>query len=346
MQIDRSNYGSTPDGQEVELFSISNSSGWMVQLTNFGAILTSVVVPDRDGTLGNITLGFDSLASYLQRHPFFGATVGRFCNRIAAGKFELDGKVYQLSVNKPPNHIHGGQIGFDKRVWRAETVAPDARTAGVRLSLTSPDGEEGYPGTVQATAEYLWDEAGQLTCTFRATSDQPTVINMTNHAYWNLAGAGNGDIRQHLLQLAASQYLEVDETLIPTGAIVGVADTPLDFRQFHAIGERLDQLPATKGYDHCFVVDGQPGSMRRCARAIDPQSGRSLEVLTTQPGVQLYTGNHLTGAFASHAGFCLETQHYPDSPNKPHFPSTRLVPGQVFEQVTVYRFGIAQSVSQ
>ena len=340
MQISNAPRYLSPDDPPVDHFTLISSAGAQVSLTNFGGILTAVEVPDRAGNLVNVTLGFAELSRYLAKHPFYGATVGRFCNRIAGGRFALDGQTYQLAVNKHPNHIHGGTVGFDKRVWSVENQGITDGIARVRLALTSPDGEEGYPGTVRVTAEFTWSEDHTLTLSFSATTDRPTIINLTNHAYWNLAGDRSGSIDDHRLQLDCHHYLEVDDTLIPTGRILDVADTPLDFLQPATIGSRLRQLPATRGYDHCLVIDGQPGALRRCARVEEPRSGRTLEVLTTQPGVQFYTGNHLVGEYSPHSGFCLETQHYPDSPNHPHFPSTRLDPGTVFEETTVLRFGV------
>ena len=337
MKIERVDFGKTPSGIPVSLFSLINSHGNRVALTDYGAIITSVEIPDRNGDRTNVNLGFPTLDGYLERHPFFGATVGRFCNRIAGGKFELDGRLYELVVNNGPNHLHGGTVGFDKQVWEATELSSDSRI-GVRLTLQSPDGQEGYPGNLSVTAEYSWNDQNELAFTFRASTDKATVLNLTNHSYWNLSGAGQGNIHAHQLQLLCHNYLAVDDTLIPTGKIESVAGTPLDFLESHPIGERIDQLPATKGYDHCYVVDGQAGQLRRCAVAKDPSSGRAMEVLTTQPGVQLYTGNHLSGKYGQHAGFCLETQHYPDSPNQPTFPTTRLNPGEQFEETTVHRF--------
>ncbi len=341
MKIERKPFGVTQDGQDVDLITMATASGSYLQMTNFGAIITQVVVPDREGRLQNVTLGFDDLSGYLVKHPFFGATVGRFCNRIDRGKFTLDGNEYQLPINKQPNHIHGGPVGFDKRVWMAAPCESQDSQAGIRFTLTSLDGDQGYPGTLDVTAEYRWSETNELTCIFRAITDAPTIINLTNHAYWNLAGAGSGSIAEHVLQLWCSRFLEVDETLIPTGKIVEVDGTPHDFREPHPIGKRLEQLPSTKGYDHCFVVDGNLGDRRKAAFARDPKSGRTLEVWTSQPGVQLYTGNHLSVPFPAYSGFCLETQHFPDSPNKPQFPRVRLNPGEWFEEETVYRFGVA-----
>lgn len=340
MKIQRNAYGRTPDGRAVELFSLTNSAGATLRVTNWGAIITSVEVLDRSGRVENVTLGFPSLDGYLQRHPMFGSTVGRFCNRIAAGRFELDGRVYQLAINKEPNHIHGGRIGFDKQVWQAEVLPEDHQQVGVRMTLTSPDGQEGYPGTVQVTINYMWNEKSELTCNYLATTDQSTIINLTNHAYWNLAGCDSGTIHNHILRLACRQFLEPDANLIPTGKILNVSGSALDFLEPRVIGHRLNELTATKGYDHCYVIDGPAGQLRSFAEVVEPTSGRTLEVLTTQPGVQFYTGNNLGQPYPAYSGFCLETQHFPDSPNHPHFPSTRLDPGQTFQQTTVFRFGV------
>lgn len=340
MKIEKSSFGTTPQGLSVNLFTITSSSGSVLQMTNFGAIITQVIVQDREGGLHNVNLGYDSLEGYLGRHPYFGATIGRFCNRIAQGQFSLDGTVYQLEANKPPNHIHGGPVGFDKRLWNAEPYTDGNHRAGVRFELTSPDGDQGYPGTLHAIADYSWSETNELHCEFKASTDHATIVNMTNHAYWNLAGVHSGSILDHLMWMNCDRYLEVDRTLIPTGEILDVADTPLDFRQSHRIGSRLEQLPDTKGYDHCFLINGTPGLLRIAARAQEPSTGRTMEVWTTQPGVQLYTGNHLSGQFPPHSGFCLETQHFPDSPNHPSFPTTRLDPGDTYQQTTLYRFGI------
>lgn len=344
LKITAKEWGETPDGQQVQLFTLTNSHGHSVELTNWGATIVSVQVPDRDGQRANVTLGFPSLDGYLQRHPFFGSTVGRFCNRIAKGRFSLDGNDYTLAQNNQENHLHGGTVGFDAQVWQAEPMELSDRV-GVRFKLVSPDGQEGYPGNLEVTAEYTWDDENQLAYSFSATTDRPTVVNLTNHAYWNLAGAGAGKITGHVLGVEADQFLEVDGGLIPTGKLLQVADTPLDFLNPHPIGDAIDQLSDTKGYDHCYVVRGKKGSLRAAARVVDPTSGRTMEVWTTQPGMQLYTGNHLPGndgsaGFGMHEGFCLETQHYPDSPNRPEFPPTRLNPDQTLSETTVHRFGV------
>lgn len=340
MSIQKSDFGHTPAGDSISLFTLTNCHGNVVKLMNYGAIIVSVEVPDRDGKQANVNLGYASLAPYLDRHPYFGSTVGRFCNRIAQGRFTLEGKTYELVVNNGPNHLHGGTIGFDKLVWNAEEVIAE-KAIGIRFSVVSPDGQEGYPGTLSVIAEYSWNDANELTYRFEASTDAPTVLNLTNHAYWNLAGESSGDILEHEIKLNCDHYLVVDETLIPIGEIAPVAGTALDFRDYHPVGERIHQFPATKGYDHCYVVNGEPGSLRTCGIVREPASGRVMEVLTTQPGMQLYTGNHLGGGYAPYSGLCLETQHYPDSPNKPEFPSTRLEPGETLIETTVHRFSLA-----
>ncbi len=337
MKIERTPFGNTSDGYAVDLFTLTNASGNTVKMTNFGAILVSVEVPDRDGKRANINLGFDNLADYLGEHPYFGSTVGRYANRIAKGKFSIDGEEYTLAINNGPNHLHGGIVGFSKQVWQAEEIKTADRV-GVRFTMTSPDGQEGYPGRLDVVAQYTWNNANELAYTLEATTDAATVLNLTQHAYWNLAGAGSGDVLKQMLQLNCDHYTAVDDTLIPTGEIAAVAGTPLDYRQPHALGERIALLPATKGYDHCFVVNGPAGSLRSCGTAHDPVSGRTMEVLTTQPGVQLYTANHLGAPWGQHGAFCLETQHFPDSPNQPEFPTTRLNSGEKFSETTVHRF--------
>ena len=343
MTIEKKPFGKTTDGKQVTLYTLSNNQGNTVELIDYGAIVVSINVPDRSGKKTNVTAGFSSIDGYLERHPYFGATVGRFCNRIAMGKFSLEGKSYSLAVNNGPNHLHGGEVGFDKRMWQVAEVKSD-NSVGVKFTYVSPDGEEGYPGTLTTIAEYRWDNNNCLTLDLQATTDKPTVLNLTNHAYFNLGGAGSGTIHQHELTLACDQYLPVDESMIPKGVLAPVAGTPLDFTTAHKIGERIAQLKETNGYDHCFVVKGKAGELRDAAKVVDPASGRTLSIKTTQPGIQLYTGNFLDGkpgnaGFKTHEAFCLETQHYPDSPNQPSFPSTVLRPGEKFHQVTTFTFG-------
>jgi aldose 1-epimerase len=344
MDIKKSPFGNTPLGP-ASLFTCTNSNGIVVKLTDYGAIVVSVETPDLNGKRANIALGFPTIDGYLLRHPYFGATVGRFCNRIAKGQFELDGQEYKLATNNGANHLHGGVVGFDRVIWQAEAVRTNGGV-GVRFTRRSPDGEEGYPGNLDVSALYLLTNEDELRVEFTATADRATPVNLTNHSYWNLHGAGSGKILDHQLMIAADQYLPVDSELIPTGELKPVAGTPLDFRQPTAIGARIANVGGNPiGYDHCYVLRSKGQSMELAARVADPASGRVLEVYTDQPGVQLYTGNFLSGGesdggFGQHAGLCLETQHFPDSPNQPNFPSTILHPGETFRRTTVHRFSV------
>ncbi len=345
MELTQQPFGKTNDGKPVTLYVCKNANGCVLKVIDYGAIITAVEVPDRQGRLTNVTLGFPSLDGYLQRHPYFGATVGRYCNRIGGGQFQLEGKTYKLATNDGENHLHGGERGFDRWVWQAEPVRTDS-SVGVKFSRTSPDGEEGYPGNVQATATYTLNNENELKMEFTATTDAPCPVNLTNHCYWNLAGAGAGTILDQEVMIAADQYVAVDDQLIPTGELPAVQGTPLDFTQSTNIGQRIDQVKGDPGgYDHCYVLRSRDGSLSLAARVHDPQSGRVMEVLTTQPGIQFYSGNFLDGADANggypqHAGFCLETQHFPDSPNHANFPNTILRPGEKLHQVTVHRFRV------
>jgi len=348
MSVSKSVFGKTADGRQVDLYTCVNTHGLMLKITNYGAIVVELHTPDRDGKLANITLGFDQLDGYLGAHPYFGATVGRYANRIAKGKFSLDGKTYTLATNDGPNHLHGGKVGFSKVVWQAEPVE-QAEAVGVKFTYTSPDGEEGYPGAVTATVVYLLTNKNELSIDYQATATKPTPINLTNHCYWNLGGAGSGTILDHQLMLAADKYLPVDATLIPTGQLAPVEGTPFDFRKPQPIGSRIDQVTGDPpGYDHCMVLRNQSGKLALAARVLHPASGRTMEIHTTQPGIQFYTGNFLDGAAANggyprNAGFCLETQHFPDSPNRPEFPAAVLQPGKTYHEVTVHRFGVEGS---
>ena len=354
MNLDRSDFGKLPTGEKVTLFTLTNSRGHSIQMIDYGAILVSINVPDQSGELKNVTAGFQKLDGYLNRHPYFGATVGRYANRIAKGKFTIGDSVYSLATNNGANHLHGGVIGFDKLMWTAEEVQ-GAESIGLKFQLTSPDGQEGYPGTLKTTALYTWDNNDQLTIQFTAETDKATHVNLTSHMYLNLAGLATGPatgsatspalskITDHKLTLNCDQYIPIDDTSIPIGHLESVNGTPFDFRKSYKIGDRIDQVSATSGYDHCFVVNGKAGELRDCAKAVDPKSGRAFELKTTQPGVQLYTGNFLqgteSGAFLKqHEAFCLETQHFPDSPNQKSFPSTLLLPGQSFQETTTIRF--------
>ncbi len=351
IQVTTAVFGKLPDGREVKKYTLNNGTV-EVELMEFGATILSIKAPDREGNLENVTLGFPNLEGYLQRHPYFGATVGRYANRIAFGKFKLRGKEYQLATNNGPHHLHGGKQGFDHVLWDSRLGEPEEEFASVVFNYTSSDGEEGYPGVLSTEVTYSLNTDNELAIHFMAEAGSVTIANLTNHAYFNLAGAGNGTILDHRLQINADQYLPVDKTLIPTGEIAPVEGTPLDFRSAHAVGERISQLAGDRsGYDHCFVLrkPQQEGAVPQVARLVDPKSGRTLEVLTTQPGLQLYSGNFLdgkpeNGGFQQFGGLCLEAQHYPDSPNHPDFPSVVVrPPGQdgsgILQQIIVYRFG-------
>lgn len=343
-------FGVTPDGQQVSLFTISNANGMEARVINLGGIIVSLTAPDREGNLEDVVLGFDSLDGYLAEHPYFGAIIGRYGNRIANGQFTVDGESYQLPVNNGPNSLHGGLRGFDKVVWDAEPFEND-RGQGLILTYTSPDGEEGYPGNLQVRVTYTLTDENELIFDYHAVTDKATPVNLTQHSYFNLAGDGSGSILDHEIMLNASRLTVADTTLIPTGELRSVEGTPFDFRQPHRIGERIaaddEQLRFAGGYDHNFVIDRAAGdSLVLAARVYEPTSGRVMEVLTTEPGVQFYTGNFLDGTltgkngvvYDTRTGFCLETQHFPDSPNQPSFPNTILRPGEEYRSTTVYRF--------
>ena len=352
MNITKAPFGTLPDGTAVSLWTLSNSRGDLLKMTDYGALIVSIEVPDRQGNRTNVTLGFPKLDGYLERHPYFGATVGRFCNRIAKGKFSLDGTTYSLAQNNGPNHLHGGEVGFDKLVWKTEEVRGDNHV-GLRFSLLSPDGQEGYPGNLSVQAEYLWDNEAKLTIRFTATTDKATPINLTNHAYFNLAGEGSATVLDHMLRINADNYTPTDDTLIPTGKIASVAGTELDFRKRTRIGDRIESIGKTAaiGYDHNYVLNAAEdgGEMRLAAVLVDPQSKRRMRVTTTEPGVQFYSGNFLKGqagkggrTYAHRSALCLETQHYPDSVNHSEFPSTILKPGAEYKSTTTYAFDIDQ----
>jgi aldose 1-epimerase len=345
-RIEISGFGRLPDGSQVQLVTLQNKNGMVAKVTTYGAILTELHTPDRNGKIQDIVLGFDNLEQYLKGHPFFGAIAGRYANRIARGKFTLDGKEYTLATNNGKNHLHGGVKGFDKKNWDiAETKDNDNR-AHVTLACKSKDGEEGYPGNLDVKVTYTLTDDNELIIDYLATTDKKTVLNLTNHSYFNLAGSGT--ILDHEIQIEADQYTPVDAELIPTGEIASVKGTPLDFTTPHKIGERHAQTaikPA--GYDHNFVLRGGVTKTRRlAARLSEPKSGRVLEVFTTEPGVQLYTGPGLNGSltgvggvnYPQFGGLCLETQHFPDSPNRPNFPSTVLEPGQKYVTSTSFKF--------
>ena len=346
--VEKKDFGKTDDGTAVDLYILTNANGVKAKIITYGGIVTELHTPDRDGKMADVVLGFDDLKSYLAGHPFFGAVAGRVANRIAKGTFTLDGKEYKLAINNGPNSLHGGKEGFDKKVWKAESF-DGTNGVGVKMSYTSPDGEEGYPGTLSTTMTYTLTDNNELRIDYHATTDKATIVNLTNHSYFNLAGHGSGDILGHELLIAADKYTPTDDTLIPTGELAPVKGTPLDFTTPHTIGERIGQIKKSiGGYDHNFVLKsggGKSALIAGAARAHEPKTGRVLEMYTTEPGVQFYTGNFLDGkvkgkgtAYQKHQGFCLEAQHFPDSVNQPNFPSVILRPGKTYTQTTVYRF--------
>ncbi|HVM60562.1 MAG TPA: aldose epimerase family protein [Verrucomicrobiae bacterium] len=347
MSLHTTSFGTLPDGSEVTLFSLRNNHGVTASVMNYGATLVAFETRDRHGHLGDIALGFDTLDDYVRRNsPYFGVIVGRCANRIAHGRFQLDGREYLLATNNGPHHLHGGLRGFDKVWWRAETGK--GKKPSVKFSYQSPDGEEGYPGNLSVAVVYTLTDKNELVLDYAATADKPTPVNLTNHTYFNLAGSGT--ILDHEMMIASMRFVPVDGTLIPTGEIKPVAGTPMDFTRPTPIGQRINQLKSKPiGYDHAYVLDGDEGRLKLAARVHDPESGRVLEVHTTEPGVQLYTGNFLDGsiagkrghAYPQHGGFCLETQHLPDAVNQPAFASVILRPGQTYKQKTVFSVNVA-----
>ena len=355
-------FGMTHRGEAVSLYTLKNAHGMEAKVLDYGGIIVSLRVPDRNGRLDDVVLGFDSLGDYERGSPYFGAIIGRYGNRIARGRFTLDGRTYTLATNNGPNHLHGGVRGFDKVIW---SVTPFQRSdsVGLVMNYTSPDGEEGYPGTLRATVTYTLTDKNEFIFDYQATTDRPTPVNLTQHSYFNLAGDGKGDILGHVVTLNADRFTPVDSTLIPTGEIKSVAGTPFDFRTSTAIGARIDrndeQLRYGRGYDHNFVLNkggnggrggkgGIEGDLTLAAHVYEPTTGRVMEISTTEPGLQFYSGNFLDGTlrgkhgvvYGHRSGFAMETQHFPDSPNKPAFPSTILRPGEEYRSRTIYRFGV------
>jgi aldose 1-epimerase len=345
MNILKEPFGTAANGQEIFLFTLSNQS-MIVKITTYGGIITSIIIPDKRGKLADVALGFYSLENYLKKHPFFGAIIGRYGNRIAGGKFGLNGVQYTLAKNDGKNHLHGGRIGFDKVVWDAEEIRT-AKEIGVKLTYLSKDGEEGYPGNLTTVVQYLLSDQNELILRYEAKTDKPTVVNLTNHTYFNLAGEGSGDILTHEIKINADNITAVGKGLIPTGELMPVKGSPFDFTTSQAIGARIKEIKL--GYDHNYVLNlNKPGELTPAAKVYEPESGRIMEVSTTEPGMQFYTGNFLNGKlkgklgrfYHKHGAFCLETQHFPDSPNHPEFPSTVLNPGETYRQETIYKFSV------
>jgi len=349
--VNKAVFGTTPAGETVDVYTLTNAQGMEVRAITFGGIITSLRVPDRDGKFDDVALGFDNLEGYLKNPPFLGAIIGRYGNRIAKGRFTLDGKTYTLAINNSPNHLHGGIKGFNKAVWKAESFKKD-EAVGVIFTHTSPDGDEGYPGALSVRVTYTLTPQNQLEVDYEATTDKATPLNLTQHTYFNLAGDGSRDVLDHVVTIHASRFTPVDATLIPTGELASVEGTALDFRMPNAIGARIGstdpQVRLGNGYDHNFVLDRNAEGLVPAAHVVEPTTGRVLDVSTTEPGMQFYTGNFLDGSLTGKAGhvykrrmgFCLETQHFPDSPNKPAFPSTILRPGETFRSKTIFAFSV------
>ncbi len=346
MSADVKPFGKMPDGRQVDIVTLTNGKGLTAKIITYGGIIIAFDVPDKNGKPGDIVLGFDNLDSYLKGTPYFGAIIGRYGNRIGGAKFTLDGKEYKLTKNEGENILHGGKVGFDKVLWKIENAQAKGKKAELKLSYTSKDGEEGFPGTLKCFVTYTLTADNKLEMKYEATTDKPTVVNLTNHSYWNLAGQGNGDVLGHDLTINADKFTPVDKGLIPTGELKNVKDTPLNFTKPLAIGSRIKQVDIG-GYDHNFCLNGK-GKMKTAAVVYEPASGRVMEIKTTEPGIQFYSSIYLDGSIKGKEGktynkygaLCLETQHYPDSPNKQNFPSTVLRPGEKYETVTIHTFSV------
>ena len=349
--IEKAAYGQLPDGRTADLYTLRNAAGMTVAITNYGGTIVALTAPDRDGKFEDVTLGFDSLAGYTTNRTFFGALIGRYGNRIAKGKFTLDGKPYSMVTNNIGNHLHGGTVGFDRVLWTATPV--DGDEPALKLTYLSKDGEEGYPGNLSVTVTYTLKKDNALAIDYQATTDKPTVVNLTNHTFFNLSGGAKRDILDHVLTLNADRLVPVDKTLIPTGKLTPVAGTPFNFTKPTRIGDHINdstdvQIKYGLGYDHCWVATDSSHAMKPIAMVLEPTSGRVMEVETTEPAIQFYTGNFLDGTVTGREGFpykkrfalCLETEHYPDSPNHPSFPTTTLRPGETYKTTTVYRFSV------
>ena len=342
MNIKKEIFGQTSDGIDVYLYTLTNKKGAIVKITNYGGIVTSLIVQDKEGNMEDIVLGFDNLIAYLESHPYFGSIVGRYGNRIANGKFEIDGVEYQLAKNNEENHLHGGEIGFDKVIWDAKEIEND-QGVGLELFYLSKDMEEGYPGNLSVTIIYFWTNDNELKINYKAETDRVTHVNLTHHSYFNLT-ACKDDVLNHEMMIDADRYTVVNEELIPTGELRDIGGTDMDFRTPETIGPRIENVEG--GYDHNYVLNNTTGDLALVAEVYEPESGRLMEVFTTEPGVQFYTGNFLDGSitgkdgkvYKKHYGFCLETQHFPDSPNQPSFPSTLLYQGEKYSHLTIYKF--------
>ncbi|MDB5240386.1 MAG: aldose 1-epimerase [Spirosoma sp.] len=349
--IEQSTFGQLPDGRTADIYTLRNAAGMSARITNYGGIIVSLTAPDKAGTFEDVTLGMDSLVSYVKENPFFGALVGRYGNRIAKGKFTLDGKTYALATNNMGNHLHGGTVGFDKVLWMASPI--EGEEPALKLTYVSKDSEEGYPGNLSVEVMYTLQKNNAIRIDYQATTDQPTVVNLTNHTYFNLTGGAKRDVLDHIVTIEADHYVAVDETLIPTGKLNTVAGTPFDFTKPTRVGDHINdptdqQIKYGLGYDHCWVFRDSSPSLKSVATVFEPSSGRVMKVQTTEPAVQFYTGNFLKGSVIGREGmgynkryaFCLETEHYPDSPNHPTFPSTVLRPGQTYKTTTLYLFSV------